>query len=110
VERLTSLLLWQVLFTESSCGEQLLALLPFSSVLKALRPLCCMSFSVPCLLFSLGFFFCGARVSPSRRICWFILGVAVGVLCASFLLTCWSTSPRQVRSWRLAVQEPSWFL
>jgi hypothetical protein len=32
---------FQPLFTESSCGDQLLALPPFSSVLSASCPLCC---------------------------------------------------------------------
>jgi hypothetical protein len=31
-----------------------------------------------------------------------------GVLCAAYLLTWWS--PKHVRSWHLAVWEPSWFL
>jgi hypothetical protein len=56
---LSSLLLLQVLFTESSCGDQLLAPLPFSSVLRAPHPLCWVSFSVPCLLFTFFFFLWG---------------------------------------------------
>jgi hypothetical protein len=54
------------------------------------------SFSVPCLLFSIFFFFCMAGVSLSRGLCWVIPGVAVGKLCAAYLLTCWSASPKQV--------------
>jgi hypothetical protein len=55
-------------------------------------------------------FVCFGGVSLSSRLCWFITGVAVGVLCASYLLTCWSVSPKQVWNQCLAVQEPSWFL
>jgi hypothetical protein len=115
VERLVSQLLLQALFTESSCREQLLALPPFSGVLKAFRPLCCMSFSVPCLLFSFLFcfvLFCGVGVGPSRGLCWFIPGVAVGVPCATYLLTYWSVSPKQVWSSQahLAAWDPSYFL
>jgi hypothetical protein len=36
--------------------------------------------------------------------------VAVGVPHAAYLLTCWSVSPKQVRSWHLVVQEVSWVL
>jgi hypothetical protein len=43
-------------------------------------------------------------------LCWFIPGVAMGVLHTAYLLTCWSASPKQVRSWHLVVQEPSCFL
>jgi hypothetical protein len=50
------------------------------------------------------------KVSLSMGLCWFIPGVAVGVPCAAYLLTCWSVSPKQVRSWHLAAQEPSLFL
>jgi hypothetical protein len=77
---------------------------PFSSVLRAPRPLYCVSFSVPCLLF----FFFSPRLS--RGLCWFIPGVAVGIPGAASLLTCWPISPKHVRSWCLAVREPSWFL
>jgi hypothetical protein len=33
-----------------------------------------------------------------------------GVLHATYLLTWWSASPKQVRSWHLVAQEPSWLL
>jgi hypothetical protein len=56
------------------------------------------------------FFLCGAGVILSRWLCLFIPGVAVGVLHATYLLTCWSVSPKQIWSWHLAVEEPSWFL
>jgi hypothetical protein len=74
-------------------------------VLKAPHPLCFISFSVPCLLFS--FFFKG-MVKLSRGLCWFYPRGAIRVLCATYLLTCWSTFPRQVKL--LVMQEPSWFL
>jgi hypothetical protein len=35
-------------------------------------------------------FFAGMGVSLSRVLCWFILGVSVGILSAAYLLTCWS--------------------
>jgi hypothetical protein len=101
-----SYLLQPGLFIYSLCGE---VPLPLSLELKVPQPLCYMSFSVACLLFSF-FFFCEADVSLSRGLWWFIPGVAVGVPCAAYLLTCWSASPKQVRSWHLAVQEPSWLL
>jgi hypothetical protein len=82
---------------------------PFSGVLNASHPLCYVSFSVPCLLFSL-FFFSRAGVRLSRELCLFIPEVAVGELSAVYLLTCWSVSAKQVRSQHLAVWEPSWFL
>jgi hypothetical protein len=56
------------------------------------------------------FFFCGVGIRLSRGLRWFILGVAVGIPCAAYLLTCWSASSKQVRSQCLAVQKPSWFL
>jgi hypothetical protein len=141
-----SYLLLQALFTETSSGEQLVAppafsgggacLLAtfavsvywmftwraapcFSPLLRCTQstlPPCCVSFSVPCLLFSFRFFvfvfvfFCEAGVSLSRGLCWFVPGVAVGVPCAAYLLTCWSESPKQIWSRHLLAQEPSWFL
>jgi hypothetical protein len=89
-------------------GEQLLDPPSFFGALIAPRPLCCMYFSVTCLLFQY-FFFCIAGVSLSRGLCWFIPEVAVGVLCATLLLTCWSVSPKQIWSQHLVVWEPSWF-
>jgi hypothetical protein len=56
------------------------------------------------------FFFCRAGVSLSRGLCWFIPGVAVGILHAAYLLTYWSASPKQVWSQHLAAWEPSCFL
>jgi hypothetical protein len=60
----------------------------------------------------LGFFFWwgGGGVSLPRGLCWFVPGVAMGVPCAAYLLTCWSASPKQVWSWSLVTWEPSWFL
>jgi hypothetical protein len=68
------------------------------------------SFSVLCLLFSFLFFwvfFARQWVSLPRGLCWFIPGVAVGILHAAYLLTCWSASPKQVWSWHLAAWWPS---
>jgi hypothetical protein len=57
---LSALLLFQSLFTESSCGDQLLAPSHFS-VLRAPTPLCCVFFfsSLFIIQFFL-FYFCGA--------------------------------------------------
>jgi hypothetical protein len=66
------------------------------------------SFSVPCLLFS--FFFARRGFILSRGLCWFIAGVAGGVPCDAYLLTCWSASPKQVWRWCLVSWEPSCFL
>jgi hypothetical protein len=53
---------------------------------------------------------CVAGFSLSRGLCWFIPGVAVGLLNAAYLLTCWSASPKQFWNWHLVVWEPSCFL
>jgi hypothetical protein len=108
---LSALLPFQSLFTERSHGDHLLASTPFSGALSAPHPLCCMSFSFPCLLYIYLFIYCKVEVSLPRGLCWFIPGVAVGIPCATYLLTCWSVSPKQV--WtpqRLVVWEPSCFL
>jgi hypothetical protein len=85
---------------------------PFSSSLLRYtqypHPLCCMSFSVPCLL-STFFCVCGG-VRLSSGLCRFIPWVAVGILHFTYLFTCCSASPKQVWSWCLVVQEPSYFL
>jgi hypothetical protein len=49
-------------------------------------------------------------VSLSRVLCCFIPRVAVEVLCATYLLTCWFASPKEIWIWCLAALEPSWFL
>jgi hypothetical protein len=54
-------------------------------------------------------FFCEAGFSLSRRLCWFIPGVAVGLLHATYLLTCCSASPKQFWSQCLTVWDPSVF-
>jgi hypothetical protein len=54
-------------------------------------------------------FFCGMGVSLSRGLCWFIPGVAVGIPPATYLLICWSPSPKQVWSQYLVAKEPSCF-
>jgi hypothetical protein len=45
-----------------------------------------------------------------RELCWFIPGVAVGIPYDTYLLTCWSASPKQVWSSCLVAQELSCFL
>jgi hypothetical protein len=93
---LSTLLPFQSLFTENSHGIQLFAPPPFTSALRAPHPLCCVSFSVPCLLFRFFFFLRGQGVSLSRGLCWFIPGVAVGIPYCLFahLLVC-QMSPKQ---------------
>jgi hypothetical protein len=84
---------------------------PFSGAQGAPPSLLCLLFS--CLLFSFFLFvfcFCEVGVSLSRGLCWFIPGVAVRILRATYLLTCWSACLKQVRNWCLAAREPSWFL
>jgi hypothetical protein len=89
---LLALLSFQSLFTESSHGDQLVVPPPFPGVLTAPCPFCLMFLFSS--LFIVQCFFCcccGAReVSLSSRLCWFIPGVAVGILPAAYLLTCWS--------------------
>jgi hypothetical protein len=68
------------LFNENSSGEQLLGSPHFSGVL---------THPVHCLLIWWGFFCGEGRVSLSRGLCCFIPGVAVGILCEAYLLTCW---------------------
>jgi hypothetical protein len=65
--------------------------------------------SAACSLFIIQFFFWGSRVNPSRGLCRFIPGVVVGVLHATYSLTCCSASPKQVWCQCLAVSEPSIF-
>jgi hypothetical protein len=106
-------LLFQPLFTESLCGDQLFASSPFSSAQSTLSSLLHVLFSS--LFIIQGFFvsvfvFCRSGVSLSRGLCWFIPGVAVVILHATYFLTCWSVSPKQVWSWHLVAQEPSCFL
>jgi hypothetical protein len=64
------------------------------------------------VLFVCFFFFArqGSVCSRGYGLCWYIPRVAVGVLHATYLLTCWSASPKQVRRQCLVVQKPSWFL
>jgi hypothetical protein len=83
---LPMLLPFQSLFTESSHIDQLLSSPPFSSALTAPNLLCSL------FIFSfLGFFFSARQgVSLSRRLCWFIPGVAVQIPHYAYLLTCWS--------------------
>jgi hypothetical protein len=96
------------LFIYSPHGE---VLLPLSPKLRAPCTLCYVSFSVAFYsVFCLFFFLSGSGISLSRGLCWFIPGVAVGVPHATYLLTCWSVSTKQVRSLLLVAQKPSWFL
>jgi hypothetical protein len=86
---LLALLLFHSLFTESSSGDQLLAPPPFSGALRAPHPFCCM-FLFSSLFIIQVFFLWGGGLSLSRRLCWFISGVAVGIPHATYFLTCWS--------------------
>jgi hypothetical protein len=66
------------------------------------------SFSLPYFLFS--FVFCRAVVSLSWGLSWFIPVVALQILPATYLLICWSASPKLVSSWHQVAWEPSCFL
>jgi hypothetical protein len=99
----------QSLFIDSLCIDQLFALSPSPVLSEHPAPSAECSFSVPCLLFSFWFFLLGGGQS--------ILGamlvyprVAVGILCAAYLLICLSASSKQVWSQCLAVWETSCFL
>jgi hypothetical protein len=64
-------------------------------------------------LFIIQVFVCvcvGWGVRLSRGLCWLTPGVAVGIPCAAYLLTCWPASPKQIWSWCLVAWEPSCFL
>jgi hypothetical protein len=99
----------QALFTESLYGVQLLASPPFPDALSAPCPLCCMSFSVSCLLSSFVLFFCRAgSLCPGSYAVYH--KCSYGDTRTSYSLTCWSASSKQVWSWHLAVQESSSFL
>jgi hypothetical protein len=83
---LSALLPFQHLFTESSCRDQLLASPPFFGALSEFLPLCCVL--VFSSLFIVQVFCCccccfvgGGVVSLPRELCWFIVGVAGGILC-----------------------------
>jgi hypothetical protein len=52
--------------------------------------LCCVFLFSFLFIIQLIFFEGQGYVSLSRVLCWFIPGVAVGILCATYLLTCWS--------------------
>jgi hypothetical protein len=105
---LLAFLPFQSMFNECSQGVSSLHLPPSLVCSEHSTPSAACSFSVP-HLFQLFYFF-RAEVSLFRGLWWFIPGVAVGILCATYFLTCWSASPKQVWSQHLAAQEPSCFL
>jgi hypothetical protein len=78
---------FQSLFTESLHGDQVLAPPSSSIVLRAPCPLCSMFLFISLFIIQV-FFLLGGGVSLSRGLCWFIPGVAMGVPCAAYLLTC----------------------
>jgi hypothetical protein len=104
---------FQALFTESSCGDQILVFPPspvqqlslVSSVHPAPSVAC--SFSVPCLLFS--FFLWGGFQSVQGTMLIYPRG-SCGNTMSLYLLTCWSASPKEVWSQHLVAWEPSCFL
>jgi hypothetical protein len=69
-----------------------------------------MFFSVPCLLFSFVLFFLQGGGQSVHGAMLIYPRVAVGILHATYLLTCWSVSPKQVWSRCMVVREPSCFL
>jgi hypothetical protein len=91
VQRLDSCLLLQASFTENSHRDELFAPPPFFSVLRAPRPLCCMSFLVPFLLFRFFFFFLwGGGQSVQGAMLVYTWGSCVNTMCHLFayLLVC----------------------
>jgi hypothetical protein len=84
---LSTHLSFQALFTESSWGDQLLVLPPFSGALRAPCPLCCVFLFSFLFIIQVFFFFAEWGISLSRGLCWFIPGVAVGIPRAAYLLT-----------------------
>jgi hypothetical protein len=91
---LLTLLPFQSLFTESSCGDRLHAFPPFSSALRAPHPFCCMflfsSLFVVQFCFCLFFFGGWGWVSLSRGLYWFISYVAVGIPRATYFCLFWT--------------------
>jgi hypothetical protein len=83
---------------------------PFSGALKAPHPLCYVSFSVLCLLFSFLFFVFSRAGVMSRGLYWFIPGVVVGVPGAAYLLTFGLCLPSMFGVGIWGVREASWFL
>jgi hypothetical protein len=81
-------LLLQASFTKCSHGEQLLVLPHFSGALRAPAPSAICPFQF--LVNYSGFFFCGAGVTLSRGLCWFIQGwlweYQVPLICSSVCL------------------------
>jgi hypothetical protein len=111
---LLSLLPFQTLFTESFHGDQLLTPPPFSSVLTAPHPICCMflfTFLFIVQFFWFFFFFAVWGVNLSRGLCWFISGVPVGkprdAWCSPVGLP---NVSQACFSWCLEAWEPSCFL
>jgi hypothetical protein len=87
VEKVAIWLFFQALFIESLSGERLLASPP--SLVSSKHP--ALSTACPFQFLAYSVFFCGARGRLSRRLGWFIPGVAVGVACAAYfahLLVC----------------------
>jgi hypothetical protein len=111
---LSTLLPFQLLFTGSWCGDQLLA----SPCLQqwahnTLPPLLCVSFQflVYCSVFWVLFCFCRIGVSVPRGLCWFIPGVDVGILHDDWCSPVGLPNVSQAGwSQHLAAQEPSCFL
>jgi hypothetical protein len=102
---------FQPLFTESLHEDQLLTPPPFSGVLTAPCPLCCVFLFSS--LFIIQFFFTEQRRGQSAQGAMLIYprgGWGNTVWC--LVLTCLvcQMSPKQFRSWLMAVQEPSCFL
>jgi hypothetical protein len=107
---LLALLPFQPLFTESSREDQLLSFPPFSGVLTAPHPLCCV-FLFSSLFIYLFIFFSGREVSLSMGLYWFISGWLwqYRMTLVAHLLVC-RMSPKQDWSQCLVTQEPSCFL
>jgi hypothetical protein len=107
IHPLSALLPFQSLFTENSVGDKLLALPPFSGVLRAPGPLCCVFLFSS--LFIIQFFLGGGlEISLSRGYAGLFQGWLweYCLMLGAHLLVCWMSS-KQVWSQCLEVWEPS---
>jgi hypothetical protein len=77
---------------------------PVCSEQPAISVACPFQFLVYYSVFFVG---CGSVFQGARLV---YPGGVVGILCATYLLTCWPAAPKQVWSQCLVVWEPSYFL
>jgi hypothetical protein len=101
-----------LVFPQPPCARRWEVPLPLSPELRAPRPLYYMFFFQLLIYYSgfFGFFFFlqGRVQSVQGAMLIYPRDGCGSTTCCLF--TCWSASPKQVRSWCLVVWEPSWFL